>query len=375
MMLSLHFFLIVVTCLFALVACSVVWQQNNSTFGDNAILEEIKDYNDVPIPGISWVHRIVNPTEVTLDGITYPSAYLALMNGTPRDHPCRNLNAFVNSFLFSDISMAYFIKKYGIHLGHYIVCYLRNFLGAMLVYYGTSMAFHYYYYIHPRSQKIFSNRIKPNWDIIWDQIKLSQCSMIIYVLHPIVDEILVENGYTLCYYTVKEVGGWIPFVFFTLLYFSMVEIGIYWMHRILHTNKFMYNYIHKTHHKYNQAHTLTPWAGLAFDPLDGILQASPYMISLLFVPCHYGLHFIMIFLTAIWATYIHDAMDFNIDPIMGAKYHTVHHTHYVYNYGQVFTFCDRFWGTFREPDGPTGVKKTKEELRKVFNRRAGKKID
>jgi Delta7-sterol 5-desaturase len=48
-------------------------------------------------------------------------------------------------------------------------------------------------------------------------------------------------------------------------------------------------------------------------------------------------------------------MDWNIWHIMGSKYHTVHHTHYIYNYGQVFTFCDRFWGTFREPEGPTGV--------------------
>jgi lathosterol oxidase len=51
-------------------------------------------------------------------------------------------------------------------------------------------------------------------------------------------------------------------------------------------------------------------------------------------------------------------MDWNIDPIMGSKYHTVHHTHYIYNYGQIFTFCDRIWGTFKPPDGPTGVART-----------------
>jgi hypothetical protein len=62
---------------------------------------------------------------------------------------------------------------------------------------------------------------------------------------------------------------------------------------------------------------------------------------------------------------------------MGSKYHTVHHTHYHYNFGQVrshslepalwpraslsvpppsyllvqfFTFCDAFWGTLKVPE-------------------------
>jgi sterol desaturase/sphingolipid hydroxylase (fatty acid hydroxylase superfamily) len=76
---------------------------------------------------------------------------------------------------------------------------------------------------------------------------------------------------------------------------------------------------------------------------------------MLLVPCHYPTHFGLLFFTAIWATYIHDAMDLNVWPVMGSKYHTIHHTHYIYNYGQVFVFCDVLWGTFREPSGPTGV--------------------
>lgn len=31
-------------------------------------------------------------------------------------------------------------------------------------------------------------------------------------------------------------------------------------------------YLHWDHHKYNKEHTLSPFAGLAFHPLDGILQ-------------------------------------------------------------------------------------------------------
>lgn len=34
----------------------------------------------------------------------------------------------------------------------------------------------------------------------------------------------------------------------------------------------LHRLFHHTHHKYNKEHTLSPFAGLAFNPLDGILQ-------------------------------------------------------------------------------------------------------
>mmetsp|Transcript_49043 Transcript_49043/g.83810 ORF Transcript_49043/g.83810 Transcript_49043/m.83810 type:complete len:139 (-) Transcript_49043:369-785(-) len=122
------------------------------------------------------------------------------------------------------------------------------------------------------------------------------------------------------------------------------------MHRTLHENKFLYKHVHGLHHKYNMGHgkELSPWASVAFNPLDGVLQASPYVAFLFVVPCHYLTHMFMLFFTAIWATNIHDGLVGDTEPIMGSKYHTIHHTHYHYNYGQFFIFCDWFWGTLKE---------------------------
>jgi Delta7-sterol 5-desaturase len=318
-------------------------------------------------------------TTTTTSIITYPSIYHAILNNDPLSHPCRNFNAYINSWIISPTmantlanwlmnatsrsSSSSSMTRRGLEWTHYFMCYIRNFIGAMVVYYGTASIFSYFIYLHPQSQRLFQHRTRPTASIMWHQIQLSQMSMMIYTLLPVVDEWLVEQGYTKMYYTVDEVGGWISHLSNMAVYLLAVEFGVYWMHRTLHTNKFLYKHVHLMHHQYKTADTLTPWASIAFHPLDGMLQASPYVTLLPFLPCHYTCHVGCLFFTAIWATFIHDAMDWNVIEnskqfpmlaIMGSKYHTIHHTHYRYNHGQFTTFFDWMFGTLKIPTAPTG---------------------
>eukprot|EP00586_Coscinodiscus_wailesii_P019547 CAMPEP_0172506190 /NCGR_PEP_ID=MMETSP1066-20121228/192546_1 /TAXON_ID=671091 /ORGANISM="Coscinodiscus wailesii, Strain CCMP2513" /LENGTH=386 /DNA_ID=CAMNT_0013283101 /DNA_START=92 /DNA_END=1252 /DNA_ORIENTATION=- len=343
---------------------SIVTRDNNTTTSSTSSREFIKGASSksTPWPGSRWLENIAQSSHATVyvsnpssnNEIYYPSTYAALLNNAPQEEPTKNFNCFINSFFFTDRTASQFVNWFGLHWAHYAMSYVRNFVSAMFVYYGTAMVFHYHCYIHPRNEIIFKDRVRPSNDIIWNQIQLAQSSLFFYSALPVFSDYLIEEGYTKCYYTLEQIGGFLPYIFWQIVYFTLVEIGIYWMHRTLHENKFLYKHIHLKHHQYNKPETLTPWASIAFHPLDGILQASPYVFWLLFVPCHYLTHVALVFFTAIWATYIHDAMDWNMDPIMGSKYHTVHHTHYVYNYGQVFTFCDQFWGTLRVPTKKTG---------------------
>jgi Delta7-sterol 5-desaturase len=339
-------------------------------------------YFAVAFPGAKWLDRIASDSSSSpaapfvYQQKLYSSVYAAFLDNRPLDYPCRNLNAWINSIFLSP-SLAGIITERLLQLGcsldmaHYVLCYLRNFIGALVVYYGTAAAFHYVIYIQHGST-FFQDRPMPSAAIMWHQIKLAQASMILYVLLPVVDEFLVESGYTpLVYYTLSDIGGLHWYLLYTALYFLVVEIGIYWMHRTLHTNKVLYKYLHLKHHIYNAPDTLTPWASIAFHPLDGILQASPYVFALWLVPCHYPTHFALLFFTAIWATYIHDSMEYNpllwgVPVIMGSRYHTMHHTHYSCNYGQVLTLCDWFWGTLREPD--TQKWKTMSAAQKVLGK-------
>ncbi|CAM9993826.1 unnamed protein product [Ectocarpus sp. 6 AP-2014] len=274
----------------------------------------------------------------------------------------KEFNAWINSFLFSEGTIKAARDAMGAKAAHYFLTYVRNFLGGSILYYITAAMWHWVIYIK-MGRTLFPKGM-PAPAVIWDQIQLAQLSTTVYAMLPVLGEFFIEEGYTRCYFHFSDVGGLIGYVLYTVVYLTFVEIGIYWMHRTLHTNKFLYKYVHALHHKYNSPETLSPWASIAFNPLDGVLQACPYVICLFFIPCHYYTHMAMFMFTAIWATNIHDAVPGNSEPIMGAKYHTVHHTHYHVNFGQFFTFCDQYWGTLKRPQDMRGYQEPSTDAAK-----------
>jgi hypothetical protein len=120
--------------------------------------------------------------------------------------------------------------------------------------------------------------------------------------------------------------------------------------------RWLYKWLHWDHHIYNNSGDMSPFAGLAFHPLDGCAQASPYVLGLFLMPVHFWTHLVLLFFTGVWTTVIHDAVPAGTEPIMGAKYHMYHHTAYRDNYGQFFVFWDWLHGTlYRDVEDGFGV--------------------
>jgi lathosterol oxidase len=142
------------------------------------------------------------------------------------------------------------------------------------------------------------------------------------------------------------VGGPVYYLLWLAAYIVFVEWGIFWIHRLLHWN-LAYKLLHKPHHIYNN--NLTPFAGLAFHPVDGMLQATPYLLGIFFLPVHFWTHEALLFFTAVWTANIHDALVGDTEPIMGSAYHTIHHTDYRDNYGQFFVLFDWLHDTLTPP--------------------------
>ncbi|KAF5327367.1 hypothetical protein D9619_004467 [Psilocybe cf. subviscida] len=133
------------------------------------------------------------------------------------------------------------------------------------------------------------------------------------------------------------------------LYLVFTDYGIYWIHRWLHL-PFLYKYIHKPHHKWLIP---TPFGSHAFHPVDGYMQSLPYHIFIFVFPLHRVLYLTLFVLVNFWSIFIHDSDMITghmfEKVINGPAHHTLHHLYFTVNYGQYFTWADRFGGSYRQP--------------------------
>lgn len=233
-------------------------------------------------------------------------------------------------------------------LPHALTIWLRNFTAGCALYYGAGFLWALAIYGVCRS-RYFKDGGMPTWEAMRAQMWVSQKALVWYTFFPSVAEWMVEKGFTRAVYTVAELGGWTNYLLVHALYLFIVEFCIYWIHRGLHDVSWL-RWLHTDHHIYNKENTLSPFAGLAFHPLDGIAQASPYVLCLFFLPIHFWTFEVMLFATGVWTTNIHDTVVGRTEPLMGAAYHTIHHTTYKHNYGQYFIFWDWVFGTLEVPD-------------------------
>lgn len=229
------------------------------------------------------------------------------------ENPYRSFNSLINNLFFYAFRIEgvgkYVDEQLGAELGYYAQCYMRDLLMGMMVYWLTAGTWHIFIYNIFRDQLYTSKgRPLPKMETLYDQMLLANSSLFMYAALPILSEYFIESGMTHTYFYIKDIGGWGYYLMYLVAYMTFVEIGIYWVHRTLHENKFLYKYIHGLHHKYNSAETLTPWCSIAFNPVDGILQASPYVIGLFIFPVHYYTHVFLLFFSGVWATNIHDSM-------------------------------------------------------------------
>ncbi|KAH8483342.1 hypothetical protein H0E87_027941 [Populus deltoides] len=251
--------------------------------------------------------------------------------------------------MFNNIVLRHLLpSSWWVTLPHFLQTWLRNFVAGTLLYFISGLLWCFYIYYLKRNVYVPKDAIPSNRAMLL-QIHVAMKAMPWYTLLPTVSEYMIENGWTKCFFSISEVG-WFAYITYLAMYLVIVEFGIYWMHRELHDIKPLYKHLHATHHIYNKQSTLSPFAGLAFHPLDGILQAVPHVIALFLVPIHFRSHIALLFIEGVWTANIHDCIHGNLWPIMGAGYHTIHHTTYKHNYGHYTIWMDWMLGTLRDPE-------------------------
>eukprot|EP00793_Prasinoderma_coloniale_P001765 PRCOL_00003571-RA len=228
--------------------------------------------------------------------------------------------------------------------------WLRNYVAGNAIYFGLNTLWAGYLYYAFGAWHFPDARKVPAVKAMVSQARVSFFALPMYSALPTLSEEMILQGWTKTYPLLANVGGWGGHLLLFFSYMLCVEFGVYWMHRLLHDIKIGYRLLHRTHHIYNKEHTLSPFAGLAFHPIDGILQAAPYTFFLFVLPVHGLSHELALFATAFWTTSIHDCVVVDAWPIMGASYHTIHHTTYKHNYGHYTVLFDWLFGTLKVPD-------------------------
>ncbi|KAJ3486388.1 hypothetical protein NLG97_g6631 [Lecanicillium saksenae] len=156
------------------------------------------------------------------------------------------------------------------------------------------------------------------------------------------------RGHSLLYTHIDEYG-WSWLFISAALYMVFNDFFIYWIHRLEH-HPSVYKYVHKPHHKWIVP---TPWAAIAFHPVDGFLQSTPYHIFVFICPMQKYLYAVLFIMVQLWTIFIHDG-----DMVTGTwsekfinspAHHTLHHMYFTCNYGQYFTWADNYFDSHRDP--------------------------
>lgn len=117
-----------------------------------------------------------------------------------------------------------------------------------------------------------------------------------------------------------------PFPYYNYLQFPLflifTDFCIYFIHRGLH-HPLIYKTLHKPHHKWIMP---TPYASVAFHPVDGWSQSVPYHVFPFIFPLQKFAYLALFFFVQIWTVLIHDGEYVSDSPILnGAACHTMHH--------------------------------------------------
>ena len=158
--------------------------------------------------------------------------------------------------------------------------------------------------------------------------------------------------YTMVY---KEIHllGW-PYLIFSVLVTLVVhDTYFYWTHRAMHHPK-LFPWFHRVHHLSTNP---SPWAAMAFHPLEAVVEFGIIAIVPFLYPIHPLAIFIFLLIMMVYNVYGH--LGYEMYPahfasgrmgkwINTSVNHNQHHQFFTGNYGLYFLWWDRWMGTLRK---------------------------
>lgn len=189
----------------------------------------------------------------------------------------------------------------------------------------------------------------PKWQRIKDEISHSAVSAVIFALTGFGIYGLKLLGWSKVYTDIHAFGIGYLFLSFGVLV-VLHDTYFYWIHRWMHYPR-LFKIFHLVHHKSNNP---TPWASLAFHPLEAFVEIAIVPLLVLIIPFHP----IVLLAFATWslAWNVIGHLGFELFPagwvdhpilkwMNTSTHHNLHHHYATGNYGLYFNWWDHWMGT------------------------------
>jgi lathosterol oxidase len=192
----------------------------------------------------------------------------------------------------------------------------------------------------------------PGANDYWREIGYSLFTAIIFTAVGYLTFRTPFRPYTWIYDSIGDYGtGY--FLFSIVVLLLAHDTYFYWTHRLMHHPR-VFRYVHLVHHKSTNP---SPWAAMAFHPLEAVVEALFITLAALSFPVHPLAIFIFLLIMMVYNVYGH--LGYELYPkgfsrsrigrwINTSINHNQHHEHFQGNYGLYFLWWDRWMGTLRE---------------------------
>lgn len=157
------------------------------------------------------------------------------------------------------------------------------------------------------------------------------------------------SAYTQTYWDLGKYG--IAYFILSIILMILVhDTYFYWTHRFMH-RKSVFPFVHRVHHL---SVNPSPWAAMAFHPLESIIEGSVIVVIAVLFPAHPLAIGIFLLFMMVYNVYGHLGYElypkgFSKSPvgkwINTSVNHNLHHQTFRGNYGLYFLWWDRWMGT------------------------------
>jgi lathosterol oxidase len=233
---------------------------------------------------------------------------------------------------------------------NYLVILLVIFLRYFII---ASVAFGLFYILKREAWRF--RKIQSKFPTVTDyarEIGFSMLTAFIFAGVGFLVFLTPFKNYTQAYFNISERG--VGYLVFSVLLIIMVhDTYFYWAHRLMHHPR-VYRWLHKVHHLSTNP---SPWAAMAFHPLEAVVEAGIIVLVVLLFPVHPLAIGIFLLFMMVYNVYGH--LGYELYPkgfsksligkwINTSVNHNQHHQYFRGNYGLYFLFWDRMMGTIRD---------------------------